>query len=180
MANRSHVYVTDVVPTAAENGAPRGICEYNYDIPLAHRVLVGNQPRQCVSAIWPEHEIAIIGEAAGAYERLAELVRVLGEGDVPKRKEFDRAVAQMHSFFAADAAKGRYFLLEAGELFDAEGDLEGGVQRTLRGIPAAVADAEAMIAGKANAKLTKLRAAWETELGIGWFSSVLYYSFKAR
>ena len=65
MANRSYLYSADTLPTSDVNQKPRvvGISEWNYDIPVAFRLLLSGYPRKCRSVIWDfPDEIAIAGD----------------------------------------------------------------------------------------------------------------------
>ena len=50
MANRSYLYSADALPTAGAEKKPQavGIAEWNYDIPLAFRLLLSAHPRGMV------------------------------------------------------------------------------------------------------------------------------------
>lgn len=119
MANRSYLYSTDALPSAeAEKKPPAvGIAEWNYDIPLAFRLLLSAHPRKCRSLIWdfPE-EIAIAGDYV---QGVARLLRYLDRIDDPAIAELrDEA----RSFLTADENKRRYFILECGEIFELDSE----------------------------------------------------------
>ena len=177
MANRSHVYVTDKLATKAKNkrGQFRGISEWGWDIPISHLLLVANKPRRVLSAIWKEHEIGIVGESKGAVERLLRFIELLGAGKVKNQSDWDEAVDETQKFFAKKKSQGKWFVLEAGEIFDMSGNsLVKECDAALKAIAAMVKKVDKALAGGEKPWLTKLRKNWEKELGLYW-SDILYY-----
>lgn len=115
MANRSYLYSVDALPTAGAEKKPRvvGIAEWNYDIPLAFRLLLSAHPRTCHSLIWDfPDEIAI----AGDYEQ--GVARLLGYLDELDRPEIAKLREEARAFLTATENKRRYFVLECGEIFE--------------------------------------------------------------
>ena len=88
MANRSYLYTCDDIPTADGKVKPRGLCEFNYGIPIVHKLMVASAPRVVRSAIWGEHDIGILGDRAGAVERTVAFVDKLSAGDVADRADW--------------------------------------------------------------------------------------------
>ncbi len=116
MANRSYLYSTDHRPGAEPAGlphAPRGISEWNYDIPLVFKLLVSGNATVSRSAIWPDAgEIALVGGYDEGVVRLdAFLERIT-------LAEAQPLVEQAKAFVKAPANRGRYFLLEPGEILE--------------------------------------------------------------
>lgn len=119
MANRSYLYSVDELPIAGAEQKPRvvGISEWNYDIPLAFRLLLSAHPRKCHSLIWDyPDEIAV----AGDYEQ--GVARLLGYLDELNRPELAELREEARAFLTAAENKRQYFVLECGEIF--EMDLE--------------------------------------------------------
>ncbi|MFT3883272.1 MAG: hypothetical protein QM703_26915 [Gemmatales bacterium] len=119
MANRSYLYSADTLPTQEANTKPVavGISEWNYDIPLAFRLLLSADPRKCRSLIWDfPDEIAI----AGDYEYgVAHLFRYL---DQIKDPEIVQLRDDARKFLGATENKRRYFILECGEIFELDSE----------------------------------------------------------
>jgi hypothetical protein len=176
MANRSHLYTCDDVP-GGKGFYARGLSEYNWAIPLAHKLMVGTNPRIVRSAIW-EHDIGILADREGAFERTLGLFDKLAEGEVPDRAELDDELAQMKEFLAS-APPSKFILLEAGEILDLlDGELPDEVA-ALHAELAPLADkADRAIAGQEDAWLAELRASWAEQARPGYWSDVLYYSFS--
>lgn len=119
MANRSYLYSADELPMAGGGKKPRvvGIAEWNYDIPIAFRLLASARPRKCRSVIWEfPDEIAV----AGDYERgVARLLQYLDQVECPEIAELrDEA----REFLTSAENRRRYFILECGELFQMGGE----------------------------------------------------------
>jgi hypothetical protein len=116
MANRSYLYSSNLVPSPEVGKSElrmNGISEWNYDIPLAFKILLSGKPRKCRSSIWevPE-EIAIVGDYDQGVDRLLLFLdRVPLPQMMPLKEEARR-------FLTDGANKSRYFVLECGEIFE--------------------------------------------------------------
>ncbi|MET8297654.1 hypothetical protein ABZW02_26875 [Streptomyces sp. NPDC005180] len=175
MANRSYLYSADSMPT--EDRIPtsiRCISEHNWNIPLAHKLMAGYDTTIVPSMIWSPR----IGIAAD-YDRgaalLRDLLHAVGQG-LEDDDEFVTCVDKTTAHL--ERQRARYFLLETGEMISlTDEDPVAGVQRLVSAdIPAAVAQAEAAIAGENEEWLASLRADWEEQLA-SFYSTALYYSF---
>ncbi len=176
MANRSHIYTCDEVP-GGRGFYARGLSEWNYEIPLAHKLMVGTSPRIVRSAIW-EHDIGILADREGAFERTIAFFDKLGEGELPDRQEFDDELAQMKEFLAS-TPPSKFILLEAGEILDMmDGELSQLIADLHAEIPSVVSRASAAVAGQDDDWLNELRANWADQARPGYWSDVLYYSFS--
>jgi hypothetical protein len=116
MANRSYLYSSNFVPSPDANEVDRrmtGIAEWNYDIPIAFKVLLSGNPRKCRSSIWevPE-EIAIVGDYDLGLARLFRFLDRIPLPEVVPLKE------EARRFLTDEANKNRYFVLECGEIFE--------------------------------------------------------------
>ncbi|MBA2540037.1 MAG: hypothetical protein H0V17_10420 [Deltaproteobacteria bacterium] len=175
MANRSHLYTCDEIP-GGKGFRARGLSEYGWEIPLVHKLMVAANPHVVRSAIW-EHDIAIIADREGAFDRASAFFDKLGEGDLGDRKEFDEELAQMKEFLAT-TPPSKYILLEAGEILDLMGeDLNKLVADLHAEIPDVAARAAAAVAGEEDAWLAELRSEWAEKARPGYWSDILYYSF---
>ncbi len=176
MANRSYLYSADSMPSEAEVPQRiRCISEHNWDIPLAHKLLVGRGTTIVPSMIW-NPPIGIAADYADGATLLRDLLRVVGEG-LEDDVEFAECVARTTAHLEKQQAK--YFVLETGEIVSmTDDDPAESVRRLVSGdIPAAVARAEAAIAGQNDDWLASVRADWQRHFA-SFYSEVLYFSFS--
>jgi hypothetical protein len=175
MANRSYLYSVDTIPTADRQPSPiRSVSEFNWDIALYHRVLMTGGPRRCQSAIWPDHEIGIVADYAAGTDRLLrllELVRGVSE-------ELDRSIDASREVLASDKHRGRYLLLEAGEIFDLlDEDLVDQADRLVNiELPGTASQVDRALAGEADDWVSQLASDWREQLDLYW-ADVLYFDF---
>lgn len=178
MANRSYLYSADTLPTETANPA-RVLCisEHAWDIPLAHKVLVGRNPRIVQSMIW-NPQIGIGADYADGAALLLDLLRVVGEG-LPEDRDFAERLDTITAHL--DKQRAEYFVLETGEMISLDGeDVEQSARDLVAsGIPAAVARAEAAIAGEDDEWLASVRDAWRKHFD-SFYSTTLYFSFPAE
>ncbi len=113
MANRSYLYASNFTTgaTSPEQRNTTGISEWNYDIPLAYKILLSGNPMATKSSIWIEAgEIAIVGDYSLGVRRLSEFLdKITQPGFLPlkhKALEF------------LDQNRRTHFVLECGEIFD--------------------------------------------------------------
>ena len=117
MANRSYLYTTNHLPESPEWEKTmdlHSISEWNYDIPVAFKLLLAGNPIAVKSSIWESPEkIAIAGDfragLAALYEYLARL---------PHQAE--TLVIETKAFLSKASNERKYFILECGEIFDME------------------------------------------------------------
>ena len=184
MANRSYLYTCDESPAAGRAVKPRGLCEFNYGIPIVHKLMVASAPRVVRSAIWGDHDIGILADRAGAIERTLAFVDKLSAGELAEQDAWNEEVAGMKQFLAA-VPPSKYVLLETGEIYEmTEPDaaaIVGAVKRLAdTEIPAVAARAARAVAGQEDAWLSELRRGWQDmEAGPGYWSDVLYFSFDS-
>ncbi|MFJ8210687.1 hypothetical protein [Streptomyces sp. NPDC096033] len=175
MANRSYLFSADSIPTEDDIPKPiRCISEHNWAVPLAHQLLVGYGTTVVPSMIWSPR----IGIAAD-YDRGAALLRDLllavGQG-LEEDDEFARCVKKTTTHL--ETQRAQYFLLETGEMVSlGDEDPVAAVERLVSAdIPAAVARAEAAIAGENQEWLASVRADWQEHFA-SFYGKALYYSF---
>ncbi|MGW6535571.1 DUF7822 domain-containing protein [Streptomyces sp. NPDC055051] len=175
MANRSYLYSADSMPTEA--GIPqriRCISEHNWDIPLAHKLMVGRGTTVVPSMIW-NPPIGIAADYAQGAALLRDLLREVGKGledDAEFAECVDRTTAHL------EKQQAEYFVLETGEIVSMTDDDPADSVRRLAAddIPHAVAQAEAAIAGQNDAWLASVRADWQRHFA-SFYSEALYFSF---
>ncbi|MGW9448793.1 DUF7822 domain-containing protein [Streptomyces sp. NPDC055632] len=176
MANRSYLYSADSMPSETEVPQRiRCISEHNWDIPLAHKLMVGRGTTIVPSMIW-NPPIGIAADYADGAALLRDLLRVVGEG-IEEDAEFAECVARTTAHLEKQQAK--YFVLETGEIVSmTDDDPAESVRRLVSGdIPDAVARAEAAIAGQNDDWLASVRADWQRHFA-SFYSEVLYFSFS--
>ncbi len=175
MANRSYLYSADSMPNEAELPRQiRCISEHNWDIPLAHKLLVGRGTTIVPSMIW-NPPIGIAADYAAGTALLRDLLRAVGKG-LEDDTEFADCVARTTAHLEKQQAK--YFVLETGEIVSmTDDDPAASVWRLAsEDIPDAVAKAEAAIAGQNDDWLASLRADWQPHFA-SFYSDALYFSF---
>ena len=120
MANRSYLYASDLVPARNLDRSRRrmiGISEWNYDIPVAYKLLMWSRAQTCISSIWKfDGDIAIASDyESGVRRLLAYLDRIPASLIGADRDE-------AREFLVAEANRRKYFVLECGEIFTLVGD----------------------------------------------------------
>ncbi|TNY37953.1 hypothetical protein [Thermomonospora catenispora] len=175
MANRSYLYSADSLPTEKDNPQSiRCISEHNWDIPLAHELLVGYGTTVVPSMIW-NGPLCVAGDYRPGADLLTGLLRVVGEGEVPDRPAFEEMVTRTVEHL--EKQKARYFLLEPGEIFALhEDDPAQGVARLPGDIELSVKRAEAALNGGEQEWVESLRRKWPDHFG-SFYADYLYYSF---
>ncbi|MEU5876242.1 hypothetical protein [Spirillospora sp. NPDC047279] len=176
MANRSYLYAADSLPTDEASPRPvRCVSEHNWSVPLAHHLLAGRAPAVVPSMIW-NGPLGVAADFAGGAELLTGLLRVVGEGEVPDRGEFDAMVTKTVAHL--EEQKSSHFLLETGEIVSLGGDEpQAAVEDLVRyDIPSSVARAEAAIRGEEPDWLSSLRRDWPEHFG-SFYATSLYFSF---
>ncbi|WP_433216558.1 hypothetical protein [Microtetraspora malaysiensis] len=174
MANRSYLYSADSLPSAEDIPKPiRCISEHNWSIPLAHKLLVGRETAVVPSMIW-NPRIGIAADFAGGASLLGDLLRVVGQ----ELTDRDFSVCVDKTMAHLDKQRGKFFLLETGEIISLGGnDPEQEVRDLVaHDIPAAVAQAEAALAGANDEWLASVRADWQDHFG-SFYNEWLYFSF---
>jgi hypothetical protein len=113
MANRSYLYSVN------KEGKVRGISEWGYDVPLAFKVLVSQEPKIVDSLIWDDPpKIAIRGDYVKGRQKLYEFFEVLEEaGLLADDDRFAGCVKEAKAFLDSPANEGEFFHLENGEVY---------------------------------------------------------------
>lgn len=175
MANRSYLYSADSMPNEAEIPKRiRCISEHSWDIPLAHKLMVGRGTTIVPSMIW-NPPIGIAADYADGAALLHSLLRAVGKG-LENDAEFAECVARTTAHLEKQQAT--HFLLETGEIVSMTGDDPAASVRRLTSddIPDAVAKAEAAIVGRNDDWLASVRADWQKHFA-SFYSEALYFSF---
>ncbi|WP_228555730.1 DUF7822 domain-containing protein [Catenulispora pinisilvae] len=176
MANRSHLYAANTLPSAEGRPDPVvGISEHNWSIPLAHLILVSFDTRAVPSMIW-DQRMGVAGDYDRGAALLVDLLRLVGE-EVEDEQDFHKVVEKTKAQLARQRAK--YFLLEAGEILDMDDEPHAEALDRLVGhhIPFLAAQAEAAIAGENAEWLAIARGRWRENFN-SFYDDTLYYSFE--
>ncbi|EIE98787.1 DUF7822 domain-containing protein [Saccharomonospora glauca] len=187
MAMRSYLYSADTLPTDTEiPDKVLGISEHNWDIPLAHLLLTGRDPRVVPSMIWSA-PVGIGADFDGGADLLLSVLSLVGKGDVAERDDFDELVRKITDHLGKQ--RKRYLLLEAGEILQARGGAdtaseegESAFLKLIREvidteIEPATRRAEAALSGGDDAWVESLRRNWRNHFA-SFYSPVLYFSFS--
>lgn len=165
MANRSYVYAADELPVPGQaRPAAKGVSEWNWDVPLVHRVLLTGNPQVRPSLIWLEDDaLAIAGDYATGVANLAVFLAALPHPEAAAQ------AAEALRFLHQPGVTSRYLWLEPAEILELDDDL-GLVEATerLRWEIAGLHDPYALAAAVPPKELT-------AATGHGSWSSTLYY-----
>ncbi|MEU1124536.1 hypothetical protein ABZ371_13455 [Streptomyces sp. NPDC005899] len=175
MANRSYLYSADSMPNEAKIPERiRCISEHSWDVPLAHKLMVGRGTTIVPSMIW-NPPIGIAADYDDGAALLRNLLHAVGRG-LEEDAEFAACVARTTAHLEQQQAK--YFLLETGEIVSMTDDDPPASVRRLASedVPEAVAMAEAAIAGRNDDWLASVRADWQQHFA-SFYSETLYFSF---
>lgn len=179
MANRTYLFACNQKPTGKPSPGRSivGLSEWNYDIPLAYRILVSANPETCFSSIWtepadpsvvPQH-MAVVGESEAGLARLREVFRRI---TLP---EAQRVINESLEFLDRPDRKLGYYFLEPAELFAMDDDeeipeLNRQLCASLASLDQEIDQAVAAINAGGKEGLEVFR-----DFGFGNWSTVLYY-----
>src|SRR5690349_6988916 len=110
MANRSYLYASDLVPARDIDRSLRriiGISEWNYDIPIAYKLLASGDPRSCMSSIWDfDGDIAIVSDYEAGVRRLFAYLDRIPESLIARDRD------EARKFLFSPENRRKYFVLE--------------------------------------------------------------------
>lgn len=127
MANRAYLYSTNSIRKSWDEEIPgekiTGLSEWSYKIPLVYKILVSQESQFIRSYIWDnEVPLAIIGNLEKGKRKLESfLYRLKDEGYVGE-ESLRISINETNNVF--DSRALTYALLEAGEIFDMNGDVD--------------------------------------------------------
>ena len=200
MANRSHLYSTNKIPTKKfDPDVVTGLSEFNYDIPLVYKILLTSRPQKCFSIIWDNQEIGIAGEYKNGVDKLAKFLNLLEEENINNKEEYQKYHKEALDFLNKESNKDNFILLEAGEIFDISGvPLDEAVNDLVNEINLISKELDYLfnlkekpkkwysifsngILSKSNIEVfRKLKLNWKENFGIDCWSNVLYYDFPKK
>jgi hypothetical protein len=176
MANRSHLYAANTLPSAAGRPDPVvAVSEHNWSIPLAHLILVSFDTRPVPSMIW-DRRMGVAGDYDRGAALLVDLLRRVGE-DVEDERDFQQVAAKTRA--QLEERRAKYFLLEAGDILDMDdGPYPEAFDRLVdHHIPLLAAQAEAAIAGENEEWLAIARGRWRENFN-SFYDNAAYYSME--
>lgn len=179
MANRSYLYTRH----PGDKVEFRDIAEWNYDIPVAHLILVGANPTPCKSAIWSvDEKIAIEGDASITRPLFLRLLDWLSP---QVNADFANAAKEARDHLTRPDRQGEKFHLELGEIYELEGhdlpEMEAATQSNASLAKELFLDVKRVLETENSTIDTfeheRLRGIsnWEEQFGC-YFSHVLYFS----
>lgn len=119
MANRSYLYSA----TLDSDGNPvrhSGISEWNWEVPLAHKVLMSGSPRLAGTTIWDGEGVpALLADyeaGVAAFETHLETL--------PPSPDVDDAYAALQTHLRSNEVRATHFLLEPAEILVLDEDVE--------------------------------------------------------
>jgi len=187
VANRSYLYSTDFLPDSPEwtvKKSLHGISEYRYDIPLVFKILLSGNPVACRSSIWDAQEpIAIAGDYSIGRANLVKYLQRISDSAA------SQLVDEALQYLNAPANSRLHFILECGEIFElTKGSLLDKSSALLSEIKEIGANLDSLpipnpIRAQSGlfAKIFKLKPPDPLspyyELGLGFWSEILYFSF---
>lgn len=111
MANRSYLY-------AIKGDKTVGISEYNYDIPIAYKVLLSQNTKRVKSKIYKNpFKIALQGDFTKGVERLNAFLDELKSKGYFRKDELERAIENTKAFFQRNSGYD-YFYLDCSEIYE--------------------------------------------------------------
>lgn len=182
MASRSYLYSLNYIPGGGDKPEQpfiTGVSEFRGRVPLVYRLLMSANPRPCDSKIFnAPHKIAFIAD----YEMgLARLARFLKQIPVASAKPI---IAEALTFLESADIRSRYFLLEPAETYELE------YPKTFEELQPLLLEEILRAPAAADEVLASLREAAAVpgidlldrvfELGLGYWSTHLYFSFKTE
>lgn len=111
MANRAYLY-------AKKDNELAAVSEYNYDIPIAYKILVSSSTRRVRSKIFrTPFKIALQGDFEKGVERLYTFLEELRQKKLIPETELDERIKETKTFL--EKHRGcRFFWLEGAEIYE--------------------------------------------------------------
>ena len=114
MANRAYLY-------AKKGKELTAISEYNYDIPIAYKILVSCNTKRVRSGIFrTPFKIALQGDFEPGVERLYAFLEELKQRGLFPETELDEKIKETKTFLEKHRGS-KFFLLEGAEVYEYDG-----------------------------------------------------------
>ena len=194
MSNRAYLYSVNSIPTA--NSSPdviKGLSEYEYDIPIVYKILLGNEPEVCQSVIWREEKAGLVADFQKGLNDLFLFLELFKKEEMDDPEMFKELYEETLKFLKNPKHTEKYILLEVSEIFDMEEEAKDVLFKDLIfDIKFVAGEAKSLIQKSANPKSPNvffttnvgefhdLREDWGKTLGIDCWSSILYYHFPKK
>jgi len=206
MANRSYLFSTNFDKSSyagKENREIRGISEFDYDIPLAYKILVSQDAKIVNSIIWEySHPIAIQGDFSKGKRKFFDFLDALVTENILDGSIWEEKMNEARGFLNSAKCKNDFFLLENGEIYEMTGEaleaqnlflfeneilkIDDTISRHLlriKELKQGRQNKHGLFSGfgkskKANNESDKELIILHDLLGIDYWSDVLYYNFS--
>ncbi len=170
MSNRAMLY-------ARKGKTMTGISEYNYEIPLAYKILVSQKTRRVHSKVFfSPFRTAIRGDYDLGVEKLYAFLDELKKRNYFDEKKFDKITEETREFLEKNRGHN-YFYLEGAEVYESPSFLENikmkkQISKIDQEIEGFFRKMDKLKQEKAEDKLDKMLCS----IGIQEWSDYLYYS----
>lgn len=178
MANRSYLYSINEVPTANSNDKIKiiGLSEFNYEIPVAYKVLLSGGTKSSHSIIF-DGNYGITGDYQKGLENLKRYISSLKNEKIPNKEklieDYDKAI----NFLSNPDNQQEFFQLEIGEIIDISPKGEDLYEETLNNIKELETMFERVRGDMMPAYEMNIND-WEKELGLDYWNNHLYFDFS--
>jgi len=179
MANRSYLYAFDTIDNKNQY---KDLSEWNWGIPISHKVLCSGDPKAVNTHIWEYDKTPIAVQCD--YQKGLEnfklfLELLLQRDDITNKADLEKEIKEALSFFDDDRKTSQYFLLEAGEILDISGDLADAAEDLQSDVEVLSRQFDEYRSSKKVGSLIsyfldEAAKAWEENLGL-YFTHVLYF-----
>jgi ankyrin repeat protein len=183
-----------VLGEAPKNRIMTGLSEWNYDIPLAFKILLSGDPKICHTSIWGlKEKVALIGDFASGVENLKHFLGRIRHPDakapIEETLEFLNKTENINTLFVLECAEifvlsGKDENLEQRnlELLDhIQNQLDDEIENLLAKLnhiePPPKQGLFSKIFGKAQTEHDEDPSSRFYALGLGNWSNILYYHF---
>ncbi len=180
MANRSYLYSINEIPTGKANKNTKiiGLSEYNYRIPAVYKVLVSSNPQKTHSIIF-DSKIGITGNYKKGLVNLKRYLNSLKREDIPNKDKLDEYISKALKFLNKESNIQEFFQLEIGEIMNGSFNGQDVYSETLN----TAKELEVMferVRGDILPAYEMNTYNWEEELGLDYWSNILYFDFSKR
>ena len=184
MANRAYLYSMNKVPEkgpATPGIKITGLNEYNWEIPLAFLILVSEDTKICKSLIYEGENSGILGDYAKGVQQLQKLLELIRENGVQFPEIYDTKCRETLEFLNDEKNKQKYIFLELGEIFAINGEIADQPEKFLTEIKYVRRLLDNNEFESLNTYMVDdVRTHWESSLGIGYWSNILYFDFSPQ
>jgi hypothetical protein len=194
MSNRAYLYSVNSIPTS--DSVPdviKGLSEYEYDIPIVYKILLGNEPEVCRSVIWRNEKAGLVADFRKGLNDLLLFLELFKKEEMDDPEMFEELYEETLKFLKNPKHTEKYVLLEVSEIFDMEEEpLDVLFKDLIFDIKFVANEAKSLVKLSANPKnpnvfftsklgeFHDLKKDWDETLGIDCWSNILYYHFPKK